>query len=411
VEIFILDSLLRRIDIIDEYESFIWTERYAEKGDCELVVLSTPANKKRFVGDTLLSINESKRIMRVLSSEETIDVEKGAVLKVVGEDLIAILQRRVIGFRNVGGDHDGMLMQVTSFANLDPITIPGMFVWYMCYPPAYFNPGDEIPFLQDVTAPSLYPESNIPAPGPVGGIHWDQKIDSLYNAVTDVAKAYDLGLRLYKDPNASKLYFEAYQGADRTTEQSMYPPVVFSTDMENLKNTKEYIDGKDHYNKIIAVYEYTEAETNRLLTIDVTVTAPELLLSPGGFDQKSKYVTITQLPDGMELVDVPAYLEQIANEELTRSRRADIFDGEIDQNSNYAYERDYYLGDIIEIRGNNGGGAFMRVVEQIFKYDSSGKAAYPSLINKDSILPGTWRSWKYDVNWKDMGSGEYWNNQ
>lgn len=412
MEIYILDALLRRIDLIDEnqFVSFIWTERYAERGDFELVAPSSPSIKARFVTDTLISIDDSKRIMRVKTVEEKDDPEQGTTLTIKGFELVRILEQRALGFRNVGGDHDGMIAQVTSFAGWKPIDLMEMFVDYMCYPPAGLNPGDEIPFLQSVSDPGLYPASNIPEPG-VDGIKWEQKIASLYSAVTDVAKAYDLGFRLYKDPNAAKLYFEAYQGVDRTSAQTMYPPVVFSSDMDNLQNTTEYIDNTDHYNVVIAIYEYTEDVTNRLLTIDVTVAAPELILSPGGFAQKTKTIIITQLPEGMTLAEVPEYLEQLAVEELTRSRPSDIYDGQIDPSSEYVYERDYNMGDIVEIRGDNGGGAFMRVVEQIIKFDASGKASYPSLLNKDSILPGTWKSWKYDVNWKDMGSGEYWNNQ
>jgi len=64
VDIFILDALLRPIDVLDEYISFIWTERYAEPGDFELNTLATPANRRRFVLDTLISIPDSKQIGR-----------------------------------------------------------------------------------------------------------------------------------------------------------------------------------------------------------------------------------------------------------------------------------------------------------------------------------------------------------
>lgn len=412
MEIYILDNLLRPIDLIDDdqFISFVWTERYAEKGDFQLVTLSSPSMKARFPTDTMIMIDDSKRIMQVRNIEEKDDIDLGGTLTIKGFEISSVFEKRVVGFRNApGGDHPLMIAQVTSFAGWKPIDLMEMFVNYICYPPSGLNSGDEIPFLQPSGTPSLYPASNIPEPG-LAGIKWEQKIATLYSAITDIAKAYDLGFRFYKDPTAAKLYFEAYQGVDRTTAQTMYPPVVFSSDMENLQNTTEYIDSAEYYNCVIAIYAYTEDVTNRLLTIDVTVAGPELALSPGGFVQKTKTITITQLPDGMVLADVPAYLEQLAAEELTRSRPSDIYDGEVDQNATYVYERDYNMGDIVEIRGDNGGGAYMRVVEQIIKCDSNGKASYPSLVNKDSIIPGTWKSWKYDVNWNDFGN-EYWNEQ
>lgn len=413
MEIFILDALLRPIDVVDEYVSFIWTERYAEKGDFELVTLATPANRRRFVADVLISIPDSKRIMRVNKTEEKDDADNGITLTVKGFDLSFMLQQRVIASKDI----DGMMLAVTYFSGLSPIALMNHMVWRICIAASgvQISSGDTIPFLNNyiATPGSLYPASNITPPAPAGFV-WEQKIASLYSALLDLGKAYDLGIRLYKDPNSSKLYFEGYNGVDRTSNQTEFPPVIFSTDMTNLQDTTEYKDNEAHYNVVVAVYEYknpVEGDLPETLTISQIVSDPELVFSSGGFDQKTKFISITQLPSGMALVDVPAYLTQLAKEELNRARPTYLYDGEIDPNSNFVYERDYNLGDIVEIRGNNGGAALMRVVEQIIKYDSNGKSSYPSLLTKESITPGTWRSWKYDIEWSAMGSGEYWNNQ
>lgn len=415
MEIFILNALLQEIDVVDEdqYDSFIWTERYAERGDFQIVAPSSQSMKYRFAKDTMLMIRESKRIMRVHELTETVDEEKGAVLTVKGYELVWILEQRVSTVKEV----DGNLRSVTYWNGWKPIELINDLVWRPCVLGSGWELmlGDAIPVLNDWHAnpASLYPVSNIPEPEP-GGIIWEQKIASVYSAVTDVCKAYDLGFRLYKDPNAAKLYFEGYNGVDRTTAQSVYPPVVFSSDMDSLENTTEYEENIDHFNVVFVSYLYknpVEGGYPEELTASVVVSDPQLAFSSGGFDQKTKSITISQLPEDIDPGDPWDYLTQIANEELTRSRPTDIIDGEVSQESIYKYEQDYNLGDIIEIRGSNGGGAYMRVTEFIFKYDASGKAAYPSMVSKDSMTPGTWRSWKYDVNWKDMGSGEYWNNQ
>lgn len=413
MEIFILDALLRPIDVVDEYISFIWTERYAEKGDFELITLATQANRNRFVADTMIAISDSKRIMRVHNIEEKTDEDNGVTLTVKGFDLSFMLQQRVIATK----DLEDMLLAITYFSGSSPINLMNHMVWRICVPTSglQISAGDTIPFLNDyiLTPGSLYPASNIPPPIPAG-FQWEQKIASLYSAITDLCKAYDLGYRLYKDPNSSKLYFEGYNGIDRTSAQTEFPPVIFSADMTNLQNTTEYKDNVAHYNVVVAVYEYpnpVEEDLPETLTIHEIVSDPDLIFSSGGFDQKTKFISISKLPDGMLLVDVPEYLTQIATEELNRSRPAYLYDGEIDQNSDFVYELDYNLGDIVEIQGRNGGGAYMRVVEQIFKYDANGKSSYPSLLTKESITPGSWKSWKYDINWVDMGSGEYWNNQ
>lgn len=415
MEIYILNALLQEIDVVDEtqYESFIWTERYAERGDFQIVAQSSQSMKYRFAKDTLFMIRDSKRIMRVNSLTETVDVEKGALLTIKGYELVWILEQRVSTVKEV----DGNLRAVTYWNGWTPIDLINDLVWRPCVVGSSWElmEGDAIPALNDWHANpvSLYPASNIPEPEP-GGIIWEQKMASVYSAVTDVCKAYDLGFRLYKDPNSGTLYFEGYNGVDRTTAQSMYPPVVFSSDMNNLQNTTEYEDNTEHYNVVFVSYVYknpVEGGYPEELTASVVVSDPQLAFSSGGFDQKTKSITVSQLPETVDPGNPWDYLTQLANQELTRSKPTDIVDGEVATNSVYQYERDYNLGDIIEIRGDNGAGAYMRVSEFIFKNDRNGRSAYPSLVNKDSMMPGTWRSWKYDVNWNAMGSGEYWNNQ
>lgn len=400
MEIFILDSLLRPIDVVDTFISMIWTERWAEMGDFELVTMSTSANRKRFVFDAMLSINESKRVMRVETIEETIDSEKGSILKIKGRDLVSVLEQRLAITLDI---IDSTISASWNLYGWIPGDLMEQMFFDICFA-GNVSADDIIPFIQDTG--TLYPVDTIPEPSTP--IEWAQKPASLYSAIRDIANSYDLGFRLYKDPNASKLYFESYAGSDRTSVQSVLPPVIFSSDMLNLQDTTEYNDNSKQYNVIVVIYFHKDAFDNDVTT-SATVSDPDLLLSTNGFDRKVKTISITSIPD--DIADIPAYLQQLGAEELIKSRPTGVFDGEIDKNSDFVYERDYYLGDLVEVRGNNGAAGYMRVVEQIFKDDATGQSSYPSLITKTFINPGTWRSWKYDIDWSAMGSGEYWNNQ
>jgi hypothetical protein len=41
MEVYILDSLLRRTEVVDQFESCIWTERFSEHGEFEIDIKST----------------------------------------------------------------------------------------------------------------------------------------------------------------------------------------------------------------------------------------------------------------------------------------------------------------------------------------------------------------------------------
>lgn len=403
MDIFILDALLRQIDVVDEYISFIWTERWSSIGDFELVTIATPSNKYRFVPDTKLSITQSKRVMIVETVEETDDVENGSILKVKGRCLNSLIQKRVAARVS---PITSLILNTWDTYGFSPMELLDLYFFSICYD-GELSTGDIIPFVQ--LSGSLYPAENIPDPYP-SGIEYSLKPKDLYAALREICDAYDIGFRFYRDPNASKLYFEPTMGSDRTMAQTDFPPVTFSQDMANLIDTTEFTDYSNYYNAVQVIYFYKDDLDNDV-TISEFVKAAELDFSEGGFDQKTKFLSVTQIPEDMLLVDVPAYLIKLGQEELGRSRPVNLYDGEVAKNSLYVYEVDYNLGDIVEVRGNDGGTAYMRVVEQIFKCDSAGEAAYPSLITKSSILPGTWSSWKYDIEWSAMGSGEYWSNQ
>lgn len=396
MEVYILDSLLRPIDVVDTFESMIWTERYSEMGDFELVTLSTPANQKRFVLDTMLSITESRRVMRVETVEEIIDPSRGATLKIKGRDLVSILEARTA---LQPGPPIAPVWWLTGFTPGD--TMRAMFT-IICVD-GDISSADIIPYIQPGL--TLYPADTIPEPSDT--IIWEQKPASLYSAVKELGDIYDLGFRLYKDPNASKLYFNVYAGSDRTTDQTTLPPVIFSPDMENLQNTTEYSDVSKAYNVVQVVYVHKDEDDLDVATT-VMVTDED---NPGveGLERRVKLLVITNIPE--EVVDIPAFLTRAGKDELMKSRPVGAFDGEVSKNSSYVYERDYYLGDLVETRGRNGATSYMRVEEYIFVQDTQGQRSYPTLTTKKFINPGTWLSWKYDVEWTAMGSGEFWDNQ
>lgn len=404
MDIYILDDQMRFIDVIDEYISMIWTERWDELGDFELVTLSTPSSRHRFLPEIQICIVESRHVMVIESVEETIDIENGAVLKIKGRDLLCMTEKRLAVVKH---PISGEILPTWSHYGFSPKNLILHKVATVCFD-SDVDPDDNIPYLQDPELEvSLYPADTILEPMPEG-IESAQKPMTLYAAIKEVMNAYDLGVRLYRSPTESKLYFNVSIGSDRTSVQTEVPAVIFSQDMANLIDTTEFIDYSKHFNVVHVIYVYTD-ELDEEVTISVLVEAPEIAFSTGGFQRKVKLLLVTQIPE--DVADVELYLTQLGNEELIKSRPVDVYDGEVAKNATYVYERDYYLGDLIEVRGNNGGGAYMRVVEQIFKSDSAGYNAYPSLVTKTSITPGTWASWKYDIEWSAMGSDEYWNTQ
>lgn len=400
MEVLILDALLRPIDVVDTFISMIWAERFSEKGDFELVTLSTPANQRRFTKGTWITITESKRIMEVQTVQDKIDTDGTTILTIKGFEITDIVLDTRLALKAIGV---GELAPVWYILDKTPGDVMRYIFTQICVVGSVTS-DDIIPYYY---TGGLYSAGTIPEPS--AHINWEQKPASVYEALRELGSIYDLGHRLYKDPNLSKLYFEVYAGSDRTSAQTTLPAVIFSVDMENLQNTTDYSTTAGSYNVVQVMYIHKDTVDPELDVVTTEVVHANESDRALGFDRRVKVLLITSIPD--DVVDIPAFLIQAGRDELLKFRPLGAFDGEISQYSQYVYERDYFLGDLVESRGRSGASNYMRVMEQIFVQDASGQRSYPTLVTKEFINPGTWKSWKYDVAWSAMGSTEFWANQ
>lgn len=400
MEILILDTLLRPVDVVDKFESMIWAERRAAVGDFQLVTLSTFSNKRRFTPQTWVSITNSRRIMEIRTVTESVNEDGVTVLEVKGLEITHILKARA-ALKAVGAG----VASTWLIPDMSPANVMRHIFNEICVVGSV-NAADIIPY---VFTGNLYPVDTIPEPSAL--IDWEQKPESVLAALDEIADIYDLGYRLYKDPFLAKLYFNVYAGSDRTSAQSVLPAVIFSHDMDTLQKTTDFSDISESYNVIRVVYTYTvpaavEGDPDEEITLTMEVYDPESI--PEGFDRRVKVLVVANIPQ--EVVDLAAFLVQAGWDELQKVRPITAFDGEISLNSQYKYERDYYMGDLVELRSSTGATAYMRVEEYIYVQDKQGERSYPTLVTKQYNEPGTWESWKYDVEW-DLFPDETWDEQ
>jgi len=377
VELYTLDSQLRRAAVIDRFESMIWTERFSAWGDFELHIFSTPEMRRLLPAGVRLSMSDSYRVMTTELIENTSDSEGRAMLKVTGRSLEALMDERVA--RN-------------TFANLT--TTPK---WVLTGTPGdiarqIFNEimrtnvnfaDDQLPFL---VAGSLFPPGTIEEPDEVITVEFG--LVSVYKAVQEICNAYDLGFRIVRNFDNSELYFDIYAGNDRTTLQNTLAPVVFAPNLDNLTNISE-VTSTANYRNVAYVYHPLATQV---------VTADGVSVEVEGFERRVLPVDASDidLPAGTELNNA---LQQRGRDELAKNRPVQAFDGELPNNSPYRYEIAYQLGDKVEMRNDDGVTNQMRVTEQIFVSDAQGERSYPTLAIDRFITPGSWFAWDYNQTW------------
>jgi hypothetical protein len=379
MELYTLDPLLRRERVIDRFESLIWTERFSTYGDFQLDIVSTIDNRNIFRIDTLLAMNESHRVMMVEYLSNEVNDNGEMILTVKGRSLEAILIDRA------------------AKESLDDLTVSPK--WVITDPPAdvarkifhdicvlgILNTGDIIPFVIEGT---FMPASTIAEP--IDPITVELEPTNVYDATVDICNVWNLGFRLLRNYDTSELYYDIYAGSNRTTSQTTLAPVVFAPELDNLTNTKELTSTDKAKN---VAYVFSPAGFQMVYPIGVESTVE-------GFERRVLMVNASDITS--ENPDVPAALIQRGNEALAENRVYQGFDGEISQNSQYKYGRDYNLGDVIEVRNTDGVTNNMKVTEQIFVQDREGERAYPTLTLNTFINTGSWLSWNNNKTWSEL---------
>lgn len=230
MDLYTLGATLLKKDLIEDYQSLIWTERYSSIGDFELVLANTSDNRALLTEGTRLVVNVSQRIMIVKVVEETVDDDDVEILKVSGRSFEAVLEDRG-AVRSAD--------PVNSQYYYELIGTPGYCARILFYAHAYtgiIDIKDKIPFIQYTLDADLTKESYLREPQ--NQIAWIVEPANLYQAIKALCDLYSLGFRIVRLAEDSKLYFQIYPGLDRTSNQTVVDPIILSSDLDTIQNTK-----------------------------------------------------------------------------------------------------------------------------------------------------------------------------
>lgn len=380
--LYTLDDQFRRNEIVENHISMIWTERFRTEGDFELVVPATPSAKTMLKEGTWLSMSESYRVMQIKDVNDKLE-DGERTLKVTGTSLEGILRDRVAAKAIYGkpAEVESWIFEKT------PVEIIRQLFHDICVL-GKLNPLDVIPNVTEGVAP--FP-SNIEYPSVP--IKVSLTISTLYDAIAEMCDNWDLGFRLLRLADDKKLSWDVYSGSDRTSGQTKLNPVIFSPQLGNLTSTTEYSSIFEAKNVAYVFCDEKALEVYPLISEQ----------SIRGLSRKVLFVNASDI-NSTDFPDLDTALTQRGRDELAKHKAYKGFDGEIQEHSDYIYQRDYYLGDLVDIVNDNGTKNIMRVTEHIFVSDAEGNRAYPTLEKYNYIEVGSWDSWEYNIFWKSLES-------
>lgn len=365
MDIFTLaQNTFTREDVLDEFTSAIWTERFTELGD--VTITGDPQGQlAQLVGTgSLLALDGSDEVMVI----ETVLEEEG-LLKASGRTITSVMEERIFrahrspsntvyGLDDMSGPAEAM----TEIVRI--IMVDGTFAW--------------TPY-QKITNMSIG-DYDDPGGNAFSVLLGD---DTVYNHVKQLADTYQVGFRIRLGTLAGhyELYFDALAGRDLTTDQNVYPAVRFSPNLDSLNNIKR-LESNSGYKTIVYAFapDYDDG-VNPPSTL-----APAHAQVTGGLTATDLYRRELMIEVSDATFDnfgsapaIDTYLGQKAKDALANNNYTKVIDGEVVPQNQFKYGQDYKLGDIIELGAGDGIVQTARITEYIRSHDQEGDRAWPSV--------------------------------
>ena len=210
--------------------------------------------------------------------------------------------------------------------------------------------------------------------GTAGGfpatIQCQVSLKNLLTVLQAMAKAGGLGFRVYAAPEEQTLYFEVYEGVDRTEGQEDNTRVTFSDVYFNI-DKPHYTENEANYKNYAIVCGAGEGMNRTIVEVDRT----------NGEDRRELLVDARDLSQGEQTdAQYAAVLTQRGNDKLDEHNRIQSFEAGIKSSSQFRYTVDWNLGDIVTGKQTEWGVAMdQRVTEVEEVYENDAITVTPTL--------------------------------
>lgn len=375
-------------DVVDEFQSAIWTERYSSAGEVQLIVPGSSYYRDMLKEGTYLGLAGSKEVMEL----QTDSLEKG-LLTVVGKSMVKYLDNRIHWSQTT--DASQPIGDYTTATGADTKLGPLLAdrIQKMVISPAPLTGGGvwntmNLDWERDKIEHLVL--GNVDA----GGVakRWTVPVGPLYSVLQPLAAQDGLGITLYLESADAEvgyvLRFDTYRGVDRTSTQDVNKLIRLTPNMDTLSDIKELKSIDGYKNVVYVVYQN-----------QVSIHYEDPANIPEGLkrrvmvrDAEGEPIGTTQMPDYrggyyggsfqrtvVGPTDIAKFREQNAQYALANNNYIRSVDGQVSQSNEYKFGVDYGMGDVLELQGLTGILQKARVTEYIRAQDATGEREYPTL--------------------------------
>lgn len=348
----LLDENFMALKVIDEYESFIWTDRFNKYGDFEYYNTMSKEMFDLMKPGRYLINDQSEHMMIIEGTYIISNFEEGNHLRVVGRSLESLLDRRIIWNQTIL--NTGLQAGIKKIID-----------------DAFINPAiperkmDLLEFEESTDDRILELKIESQYTG-----------DNIYDIMLDLCKDNDFGYKITRNEN-NKFVMKLYFGEDRSNKQEKNFVVTFSPFFDNITSS-EYKENTDTLKNVTLVMGEGQGSARKTISIG---TASGLLRRELYTDARDLSTT-----NGTTTIPLATYNNQLiqrGKEKLAENKTTMEFTGKVDTTRMFVFGKDFFIGDIVSFQDEYGNDARVRVDEIIFTEDSDGYTSYPAFVVMD----------------------------
>lgn len=347
---YLLDKNLKRIEIIEQYRSFIWTNRYYTPGDFELYTPATKSLLAKIKRDYfIMRSDDLTQAMIIQNYTITTDVENGDYLTITGKSLKSILERRIIWPQTtINGNLETQMRKLVTQNAISPTDSNRVI--------SRLELGPTIGLTQTIKA--------------------QYTGDNLSEVLTEIGQTYGIGHDIKLDYANKKFKFVLLQGKNRSYNQSTNARVVFSNAFENLLTTN-YAYNSENFKSLVFVAGEGQGKNRKTVQVGTgnDLNRFEIYLDARDVSSNDGAIGTNEYNQLLFERGVQELADKTINEEVS---------GEVVSNFTYKLNQNYYLGDIVEVRNDYGVRMAPRIIEVIECHDENGYTCVPTF-SSDTI--------------------------
>lgn len=337
----LLNKEFESIDIIDYFNSFIWSDRFCDVGDVELYIGTNYQKVNQILKDYYLVFNESEHGMIIEEKEIQTDPENGSYWIITGRSFESILGRRIIWNKTIlSGNLQAGIKKLINENIISP-SISDRKI------PNFIFKDSTDSEITSLTIDTL-----------------EYQGEYILDVVQKICSDKGIGFKVTLNTN-NQFVFQLYSGTDRSYSQDKNPYVVFSPRFDNLVNSSFYESCRE-YKNVVLVAGSNNSETKTYRSVG----------NVSGIDRRETY-----LDTGIDqdVTDINTYLDQKGNEELNNNKVKEVVDAEIDTTRMYVYNKDFFLGDSVQVEDEYGNSKKGRLEEMAYSQDDqNGETRIPT---------------------------------